>query len=1231
MGLLNPQQTESRGLLARSRPTVTPTPIAPTPQPTSLARKAYNAVTEPFKNIYNTGVGEIASQMFPGIRVLAGKLTGEDTTPYKELLARNQANLKKPIIDPVTGKIDKEVMDIWANAAIGASSGIQKIGAGGAAKEFAKQQAAKAAKATAAEEYAVQQTAKARGLAKNALSEPAIVPPSNSGIRVGGFLRQLKTTPPAVTVPKTPTTPKFIQPAETGVVSPETSPEIDQLKTQIEILKDQVASNPLSQNKANDRLLYSREGDVLELGDVKTPARSRFIEDRMAEAGIKDPKQFVEEFQKLKDTEARIKALEQQVKVAKVKAPAIAKTSLQKLSTKELVDRYAATGRAAFYYPNKKIVSLNGLGKSEIQGRQDMISLLSKEVPEVNKQITRGTGELIRITDKTTPRVESAIPPSPKLKTSAEGIPLSTKKIEARLAQQPPIQPPPPPRGPTSELPALPPKGQPAKKIPLSPPIPVPTSIYGLTKRNLAPLKFVDPETQKILRDWNANKLKATEAANKLAQSIKIPGDSMDLIDKYQAGEDIPQKAQIKKIFDNLRNEAIAKGADVKYRENYVPQVYKGTPAKIQEAILDYLREHGVNDEMAMDYVNGVKPLPEDMALRLKVSPSFEKERVFENYKVAEEYGLKPKFTKISDLAGYYKGELEKTINNKTLIDSLIQQGKVVAEFKAPKEWTVLNTEFTGGKTYRASPNLANVINNIFEDPNQAGLLNVIARKAGRTSRVMQEVALSAGVPGTTVNFFSIGQLYKELAAGNYKAVAAFVRANSNTATIKWFTEHQQTLDDMAAQGIDVTDRVGTFGRESVKDLVTSGELRKAVGASLEKVFGEKTFDSMMPQLQAQLFEDVAKSGIAQGLSEAEAKKIAGDVVRNNFGINTDAFARGKLTSDVLSSIFFAPRFRESIIGALSNTGKAGWDVAKYVGTGGKSKIDPGLSRNRRLLVGMILLYGIYNAINKQQNDQYMWENPSGRKFSLRIPRANGEVIYVDFFPSFLSFARNIASGVIAGVQGDVSTATQQIGGVFSMPMKIGFEVLANQDYFGNPIYKDTDTPAQKAKKIAKFVNLQVNHPYIKEIMNQIEQKKPLYQSLSVALELPLKFSTGDKESTSRFYDALDAKRIEAAQTRSAFTPKFDEIQKLIRDGKIDEANAKLKELTDEEYKIYKSMKTTLKSSDTFSGKAAMFDTYNKMQDLIKQGKIEEATTILESFSNEEYKYYQLLKKQFGS
>lgn len=695
--------------------------------------------------------------------------------------------------------------------------------------------------------------------------------------------------------------------------------------------------------------------------------------------------------------------------------------------------------------------------------------------------------------------------------------------------------------------------------------IPVPRTTVGLIKRDLAPLKYVDEDTANVFRTWNGGVIKAKELANQTAQDVKIPNDSMDLIHRYQAGENIPE---VKQVFDNLYNEANARGLDVPYRQNYVPQVWKGTYNDTQKALVKYMKDNGINTEQAQQYINGASELPSEIANRLKLSPSFDKERIFPDYKTGMKYGLIPKYKTVSELAANYRGELEKVLVNQNLLETLKKSGQIKpadSEF-TPKNWVVLNKEFSN-KLYSAPPNVAKVINNIFPNPDIKGAMSSILKNIGEASSMSQNVILSAGLPRTNINFFAIGQLNKELHTGNAKAVKAYIASNSKSATVKYFNKHQQTLFDMAEQGIDITSRIGAFGKDTFGGLLKEKEFTKALGFGIDKIFGEKTFQGFLPMMNVQLFEDVYKGAIKKGMTVDEAKVLAGNIVKKNFGMNTDDFARSEKVRDGLKAVFFAPRFRESIINSLTNTGKAGLNLVSHLG-GLRGKIDPNLSRNRRLLAGMILSFGIYNYINKELNGNYMWDNPDNRKFALRIPQENGEIMYVEFMPSYLAFARNMVAGVLNTGKGDIKQATQQFGSVFSIPIKMTTELIGNSDYFGNPIYKDTDSGAEKAKKIGKYLGLNYNHPYIKEIVNQIEDKKPFYQSVITGLELPLKFSTNDKEEANKIFDLMDVQNQERADTTKIAQKEYENLKSI----PPEERNAFMKNIYDSNPDVYNKM-----------------------------------------------------------
>jgi hypothetical protein len=277
----------------------------------------------------------------------------------------------------------------------------------------------------------------------------------------------------------------------------------------------------------------------------------------------------------------------------------------------------------------------------------------------------------------------------------------------------------------------------------------------------------------------------------------------------------------------------------------------------------------------------------------------------------------------------------------------------------------------------------------------------------------------------------------------------------------------------------------------------------------------------------------------------------------------------------------------------------------------------------------MAITFGLYNAANKKLNGNYMWENESGKEFDLKVPAGDGQYVYVPFMPSFLAFPRNMASGFYNYfIKGDTDTGIQKFGSLLSMPLKLTTELFSNQDYFGRPIYGMDDSPLKKAEKIGLYIGLNANHPYIKELMRQFitQPEKPIYQSISEALELPLKFNSEDNIARSEFYSRMKELDSERAKARKVLQPRFDEVQKLISEDRMDEARAIVGSLSDEEYEVYKDLKSIQKRKDTQTAKTKFYSQYRKIRDKLAEGQRDEAVRMVKELSDKEYGYYKTLK-----
>lgn len=729
----------------------------------------------------------------------------------------------------------------------------------------------------------------------------------------------------------------------------------------------------------------------------------------------------------------------------------------------------------------------------------------------------------------------------------------------------------------------------------------------GLAK-TLFPLKSQPGDVQVAFKQWLSRKLVGREMANEAVSILPSAGkhDWQAILD-YQAGK--PNQA-IADAFDDIFDEATDRGLKLPYRTNYLPQIYKNEPAEIDKAVAAYMRDQGVADDTVKQFLDG-KDIPEDLARRLKLNASFTNKRVFPDYATALKYGLKPRYTNAGQLLAHYRQEMENTLANRDFLDSLVTNGRLVPAEAAGRDFKPITLAFSS-KGYYAEPGLARMLNGLFRDEGNLSFGERLIQLAGEASKKAQEITLSGGIPKTSFNFFSLGQAIKEITSGNFKAIPAFLRSQSNSRSLQYFIDNQDTLQRMARQGVDLGDRLGSF-ESTYKNLVANRSLKELAGDGFNKLFNEKTFASFIPQMQLQTFKDAMARGMAKGMTEDVAEDFAAQVTRNAFGL-MEATARGKGTEDAISAVFFAPKFREGIINTFIN-------AAKSVTTEVR---NPAFYRNRRLVAGMAVTYAAYNALNKHLNGTYMWENEPGHESELKITLDNGDVVYVPFMPSFLAFARNMLSGTIAVGQGDFDTAGQKFGSLFSMPVKLASELLSNKDYFGRKIYDNNDPTDEKLQKSGEHIFLSVNHPFVREWIKGKQSERPLYQTLSMMMELPVKYSSLDKVSQNEFYESMRELDELKAKRKKAFQPMFDKIMA----ASDEEAQALLDRLSEEDYTLFKSMQRAEKTKNTQDGIKDLIPVVQAVRALEDQGRIDEAQAIVDALSEEDYRLYKLAKQK---
>ena len=738
-------------------------------------------------------------------------------------------------------------------------------------------------------------------------------------------------------------------------------------------------------------------------------------------------------------------------------------------------------------------------------------------------------------------------------------------------------------------------------------------------KTSLAPLKQQDKQTQDTFVRWISSRLVGSQTAEEMVAQTPKSTNGLQNILKYEAGENIPETTKIKQVFDSLYNEAKEKaGLEIPYRQNYLPQVYNNKPEEVTTAVKNYLLDKGVDGKVVDDYVAGRGLLPEDISNRLKLNPSFSKQRVFPNYETAMQYGLKPKYENIGQLVAHYKDELEKTFANQSLVNELVSQGKL-STFPDNVRTTGVNAPFSF-QGYFAEPKLAKMVNDYFRDEAALGFGQKVAKGLGTASKTLQEIRLSAGVPKTDINFFAVGQVIRNLVAGDTSSIPAMLRGNIDSASLSYFRKNAPTIQKMANNGIDLGARITDKDYTTLwKGLMSNKSFKEKIGLTFGKTFNEKTFASFLPQTYIETFKQAEKRALTKlKMSAEDSAKFAANATRAFHGISTPLI-RGKTTEDVLAATFFAPRFREGIIRSLGNTLRSVTTEIR----------NPAFYKNRRLALGMVLTYGMYDLANRQLTGHSITENKNNKFDELEIPLPDGNTAYLPFMPSYLAFARNMVQSGVGFATGDFETGKQKASTLLSMPLNYATQIWTNKDYFGNQIWSEDATLAQKAEQIGKYLGVQANHPYVTEVINiMTKEDYPLYFAISRMMELPLKFQTLSSRQKQEFYNAVEKKEEEIKPTKDRVKEIYDQVQTLVEDGKFDEAQQIVNGLPDNEWEIYKNVKASSKRSTTNQSKVDLYPLYQKVQELKQSGNLDEAKQIVNGLTNEEYRIYKLLKDQ---
>jgi len=279
----------------------------------------------------------------------------------------------------------------------------------------------------------------------------------------------------------------------------------------------------------------------------------------------------------------------------------------------------------------------------------------------------------------------------------------------------------------------------------------------------------------------------------------------------------------------------------------------------------------------------------------------------------------------------------------------------------------------------------------------------------------------------------------------------------------------------------------------------------------------------------------------------------------------------------------------------------------------------------------------------------------------------------VDGHGEFMDAMQGVMTSVLesynplAGDEDILNTVTPTI-------LKTPMEISRNRAWYGNQIKPDYDPDAPDSTKYFKSLENTLMGKTAIEITEKLSESSNgrieispadivyatrqymggVGRSLEKIVNTLISVSTGEEIPArelpvlSRFYKDRDEEEVlnslfynerEKLDKQQKFqktsdvrriTPLYETAQMLLEEGKDDEAQAIVEALSDEDYEVYKKLKAADKRRDTSKLQIQMLPIVKSNQELILQGRMDEAQAVVDALTDEEYKAYERVKEIMG-
>ena len=545
---------------------------------------------------------------------------------------------------------------------------------------------------------------------------------------------------------------------------------------------------------------------------------------------------------------------------------------------------------------------------------------------------------------------------------------------------------------------------------------------------------------------------------------------------------------RLRKAFDQARKDVmdLDKRIDIGYIKDYATHIWRET----DQGIIDKATKGGLADKL-----------------------KFSKGRVIADYDTGVKLGLTPKYKQPAELLEAYYKEGYKIKANLDFYDKLKAEGLVVPKTigKNSPGYSFVNVPGLDGGGFYAPKNTAEMIQRTFMQDEIGGAIGKTLDITSKVAKTGQQITLSGGVPKTPINFFGLGAVYqKELLSGRGLSGATSLLQSSTGQknAIKWFSkpENLDVLKKFNEAGLNVStpykasNMIPGNQLQKLKDALSQKSFKqlKEIGAQeFHKAIDDPTFNVYMPMLMIKNFKRDSARLVKQGMKQVDADALAMKMTKEFYNPQKfiDDALQSKTGRDIISTLFFAPKYRKGLFGWYKNVGK--------------SVIHPLAKESRRnqfAILGMIASVAAADKLNQELNGVHLWDNPRGKEDKVLIPLGD-KTIGLPVLPSLSTLPRMIGKVGLRVAEGDIGGAiSESFRSAASMPIKTGAEIAANEDYFGNEIVSEFDSPGSKLLKQGAYVAKGFTHPYIKGPIDKLTTDKPNYQIASEMAELPIRF-----------------------------------------------------------------------------------------------------------------------------